>query len=509
MAAQKVKKEYSRSQNVLLNVSFGYIAQIGIILLSFFGRRIFLQFLSVDYLGINGLYSNILTVLSLAELGLDSAVVYSLYKPVAEKNVPLIASLLRYFRKIYIGLALAIFGVGLLLIPFLPYIVTSDLSVIDLSLYYLLFLVNTTTSYFVAHKVALLSACQEQRVQKTVALIVSFLQQIMHIVVLVLWKSYYAYIATTVLGTLVNCLILGGLCARRHTEVFEKRETVVFDKKPIRNRIFSTLLYKLGVVLINNTDNILISVLVSTAAVGLYSNYVMVITAVQGFIAIVTTSLISSVGNLAATGSKQRQHEVFNLLLFFYHFIAMLGGIGFFLLFNDLIVLWLGGAYVFDVKIVAIIAFNFYLTNAVSPVWMYREANGLFRKVRYLMLITAMANIVFSVLLGYYFGLFGILAATALSRIVTTIWYEPPLLFSGVFGISVRNYWRKQAKYFCITCVALLLSYFAVRFIPVGVGFFILKGIIVVAIVAILFLGCNFNAAETKEILGRFRKRRV
>ena len=140
----------SRSKNALLNIVFGYAAQMGILILSFVGRRIFLRFLSIDYLGINGLYSNILTVLSLAELGLDTAVLYSLYKPVADNDIPLINSLLKYFKKIYTVLAVGIFAVGLALIPFLKFIVKSSLNDNSLIIFYLLFLVNTVASYFVA-----------------------------------------------------------------------------------------------------------------------------------------------------------------------------------------------------------------------------------------------------------------------------------------------------------------------------------------------------------------------
>lgn len=258
----------SRSKNALLNIVFGYAAQMGILILSFVGRRIFLRFLSIDYLGINGLYSNILTVLSLAELGLDTAVLYSLYKPVADNDIPLINSLLKYFKKIYTVLAVGIFAVGLALIPFLKFIVKSSLNDNSLIIFYLLFLVNTVASYFVAHKVAFLSACQEQRIQKLVMLSSNLILQVLHIIVLLIWKNYYVYVSATVVTTIINNLILNAICNKIHPHLREKTELVSFEKEPIRNRIYSTFVYKIGGVAINNTDNILISMLVSTAAVG-------------------------------------------------------------------------------------------------------------------------------------------------------------------------------------------------------------------------------------------------
>ncbi len=498
--ADKEMKNRSRTENVILNVFFGYIAQIGIFILSFVGRRIFLKFLSADYLGINGLYSNILTILALAELGFDTAAVYSLYKPVAEKNTKLVSSLLRYFKKIYYAMAFAVFAAGLALVPFLKYLIKSDLPQRDLILYYILFLANTVVSYFVAHKVALLSANQQQRVQKMVTLSANFAMQIMHIVVLILWKNYYIYLIATVCSTVISNLILSIICSRIHPEVFKEKERVEFEKKPIIDRITSTFMYKIGAVLVNSTDNILISVLVSTVAVGFYSNYYTVVAAIQGFIAIITTSMVNSIGNLALENNPKKQIDLFNTMLLFYHGVSALGLIGFSLLFNDLITLWLGSEYLFDEKTVYIIAVNFYLTNAVSPVWMFREANGLFNKVKYLILIRAAFNIVLSVFFGMKWGVFGIFLATAVSLIITNFWVEPKILFSKIFNASQNQYWLKQIKYFLVTVVSFICSYFATGKISGGFIALTAKAVIIMIITGSMFLIVSYKAPELSKI---------
>ncbi len=498
----------SRSKNAVLNIAFGYLAQIGILVLSFIGRRIFLNFLSVDYLGINGLYSNILTVLSLAELGLDTAVVYSLYKPVAEENIPLINSLLRYFKRIYTILAFAIFALGLALIPFLRYIVKSDLPQNDLVIYYLLFLTNTVASYFVAHKVALLSAYQEQRIQKLVLLSSNLVLQILHIIVLVIWKNYYVYVGATVITTFVNNVILSLICNKIHPHLKDKTQAVEIEKAPIRKRILSTFIYKIGGVAVNNTDNILISMLVSTAAVGFYSNYCTLITAVQGFIAIISTSLISGIGNLGATGDRQRQYGIFNAALLFYHFVAALGLVGFSTMFNDVITVWLGAKYMLSNDTVFVIALNFYLTNAVTPIWMYREANGLFDQVRYLMIIRATVNIVLSVLLGKIYGTFGILLATAISLCVTSAWYEPSILFKNVFKKPVSNYWLKQLKYVLATGAAMTVCQTVAKGLSLSVGSFVIKVLVAVVSVSAMFSITLIKSNELKTLTGFLKHRR-
>ena len=501
----------SRSQNTILNIFFGYAAQLGTIVLSFIGRRIFLQYLSVDYLGINGLYSNILTVLSLAELGLDSAVVYSLYKPVADGNEALINSLLAYFKRIYFALAGIIFLIGTALVPFLHFLIKSELNRQNLIYYYLIFLANTVASYFVAHKVALLCAYQEQRVQKLVVLSSNLVLQILHIIVLVVWKNYYLYVLATLLTTIISNLALGCVCDKIHPNIKKKLPPVDFDKKPIREKVYSTLIYKVGAVAVTNTDNILISVLVSTAAVGLYSNYYVVYGSIQGFIAIITTSLISSLGNLGVSGDKKRQYEIFNFALMFYHFTAALGLIGFSALLNDVVELWLGAEYLFDWPTVFIIALNFYISNAISPVWMYREANGLFEQVRYLMLARATVNIILSVLLGMIWGTFGILLATAISLAVTNFWYEPRILFKKVFDLSVREYWRTQGRYFLMTLLAMAVCYGAIGVLPraATLPLILIKTLLIILLttgIFFVFVHRKPEYGEIKALYARLRK---
>ncbi len=490
----------SRSKNAIRNIIFGYMAQFGIIVLSFVGRKIFLQFLTIDYLGINGLYSNILTVLSLPELGFDAAVLYSLYRPVAEDNKPLVYSMLRYFKKIYVVLAITIFAIGIAITPFLKYIIDSNLPETDLIIYYILFLTNTVASYFVGHKIVLLFAYQEQRIQKLITLMTNFVLQFVYIIVLIVWHNYYIYIASTVITTILNNIILNTICNKIHKDIFIKQKSINFEKKIIIRNVSSTFLYKIGAVAINNTDNILISMLISTAAVGLYSNYYTVIGAVQGFIAIITNSLISGIGNLCVTDDKKKQYEVFNMLLLFYHFIASLGAIGFGLLINDFISIWLGSEYLFEQSIVIAIVLNFYITNAISPVWMYREANGLFNRVKYLMLLRAIINIILSIFMGKYWGVMGIFAATTVSLVLTSFWYEPSILFKNIFGIPSKKYWLKQVKYFLVSTMCFIISRQIMSRLPDEITGFTLKAIIIIIInVSIFFVSC-FKSDEVKRL---------
>ena len=494
----------SRSKNAVLNIMCGYGAQLGTLILSFIGRKIFLFFLSAEYLGINGLFSNILTVLSFAELGLDSALVYSLYKPIAEDDYDLVNSYLLFFKKIYIGLAMGIFAIGCAIIPFLNLIVNSSLPQRELVIYYLLILGNTVASYFNAYKVALLSASQKQRVYKFIALCTNVFMQLFHIIILVAWKNYYLYLAATIVSTLLGNALLSIVCNRLFPLKKRNCKAAEIDKPSIFSRMISTFSYKIGAVLVTNTDNILISALVSTMAVGLYSNYYTIISSAQGFIAILTTSIISGIGNFAAKKEASQQSELFNMMLLLYHFIASVGLLGFSLCFNDFITLWIGSDYLLSDDVVLALSLNFYLTNILNPVCMFREANGLFRQTKYLMLVRALINLVLSYILGIRSGMLGIFVATGISLLATSFWYEPLVLFKYVIKEPLIKYWGKQLKYGLLTAISFFVCYLVCANFYGGIMNFIAKVIMLVCVDCFVFLIFNCRTAELKKLKGYF-----
>ncbi len=495
-----------RTENMKRNILWGYIAQIGVLLLSFIGRRLFLNYLSLDYLGINGLYTNVLQVLSLAELGMGTAITFSFYKPLTSNDEAYIRSLAKYAKKVYYCIALAVLAIGLALIPFLPSIINSDLPQKQFVLYYVLFLINSTLSYFVAHKVALISADQNNRLQKRVELGIALLGQVLHITVLVIWRNYTLYVIAGIVCTVVGNIALGAIVDRRYPYLAETGVNAQIDSAAIVKNVKATFFYKLGTVLMNSTDNILISTLISTAAVGLYSNYLVIVSAVQGFVSTVTNALLSAIGSLHAESAKSRMLEVFDVLLLLYHVVAAFGGVCFFLLFNDFIPIWLGQAYLLDPCTVFVIAFNFYLTNAVSPIWMFRESTGMFTKVKYQMLIMAFCNIVLSVLFGRIWGMFGILIASALSRIMTSFWYEPILLFRNVFGMGAGHYWGRQAKYLFCTLLSAACCWLIAQGMPHSLPFILIKGVLFGIITATVFFAVNFRTPEILEVRATIQK---
>lgn len=400
--------------------------------------------------------------------------------------------------------------ISISLIPFLKFIVkinkTASITDRDLVIYYLLFLVNTILPYLTAQYSILLSASQKARIKHNITLFSNVLLQLVHIAVLVLFKSYYFYIIATVCITLFTCVTLALTTRRRFRRYFYDNKIVAFDKGVVKNKVLSTVLYKFGAVAVNNTDNILISVLVSTAAVGYYSNYCTITSSIQGMIAIVSVSLLSGLGNLYATSTDNREKKkLFYFQLFSYHTIAAIGFIGLFLMLDKFIILWIGSKYVLGKSISFAIAFNFYITNATGPIWINREANGLFERVKYLMIVRALLNLVLSILLGRIYGTFGILFATGLSIILSSFWVEPRILFEHVFSDSPRGYWMKQAKYLSMTIVTFCFFVFMNSYFKNGIVAFALEVITIISGTLLVFMISVWRCDEGKFIRHRLK----
>lgn len=491
----------TRSHNVKKNSIYSALLQIAALFLSFLNRTIFVQFLSSEYLGVNGLFGNILTVLSLAELGIGTVMIYALYKPIADKDYDLISSYVYYFKKCYKYIALIVLGLGLLLLPFLQFVVTgSNIPINEIRFYYVIYLLTTVFTYIGVYKSTLLNADQNTFIVKRWNFIFMCIQNIVQIAVLFIFKNYLLYILVMMFCNLFTNLYINFRTNKLYPFLKNEDNLTKEQKNTIKEKVKATLIYKISVTLMNNTDNILISVIVGTVFVGYYSNYNLIVGAITSLITLVVTACASSVGSLNASGNKKKLYRVFRMFVMAFHWIIAFCSICFFFLMNDFITLWLGTEYVLAFDVLFAIVFYFYITNIVAPVWMYRESVGLFEKTKYLNLIAMIINIVLSIILGYIFGMFGILIATSIARIVTTVWKEPLILHEEVFKRSSKPYFFQQLRNIMITAIAFGLTYLCMKqFQDISFITFIIKCVICLIVPNLVFLIFNFRSRYFKD----------
>lgn len=496
----------TRSQNTKRNITIGIINQVVMLSLSFISKTIFIKLLGAEYLGVNGLYSNILTLLSLAELGIGNVMIYSLYRPVAENDKNEICSLLEFYKKIYNAIAISIFVIGILLIPFLHIIIKSDISIDKLIIYYLIFLLNSVLSYFSIYKSALINATQQIYIINTVNTVCTFLQHLTQILILLLTKNYILYLSVQIIFTLVNNVVISNKANKMYPFIKDKSyKKNCIDTQNIKENIKSVFLYRIGNVIMNNTDNILISIILGTVYVGYYSNYSLLVGTVATFINIIINSMMSSLGNLNASDDMEKSYSIFNILLLLFHWLSAICSISFILVINDFITIWLGKEFILNSEIVLCIIFNFYIKNVINPVWMYRETMGLFNNIKYTMLFAALINMILSVILGLKFGLAGIIISTALARIFTTVWYEPKSLFKLKFKKPVKEYWKNQIRYLIGTIITLLISNYLLRGLDISLFNIFIKLVTNFIILTIIFIITNLNNSSLKLLFNKIK----
>ena len=491
----------SRLYNSTRNVIFGLGNQVLITLLNFISRILFIKILGEEYLGINGLFSNILTVLSLADLGIGNAITYSMYKPLAEGNKKKISALMNFYRKVYNIIAIAIAVIGLSMLPFLDKLVKTTEPIPYLKIYFLLFLADSVVSYLLANRSAILTADQKLYITKIYNLIFSIIKIIIQIIVLIVTHNFILYLVVQVLSTFATNLCGAIVTKRLYPYLNKKEELRKVEKKSIFDNIKSIFLYRIGGVILNNTDNILISVIINTVTVGYYSNYTMIINSVNTFTSTIFNAINSSVGNLNTEKDKNKQLKIFYVINFICNWLFGFCTVCLLILLKDFITLAFGVNYVLDYLTTIIIGVNFWMPGILNAIALYRDTTGLFKETKYIIIITAILNIIFSIILGKIWGLFGILAATAISRILTNFWYEPYILFNKYFKTSVINYAKREIKYLMI----LIISYALIELICINmrnVGYleFVIKMILCVIIPNVLYWFGNNKTEEFKYI---------
>ena len=480
--------EGSRTKKSIINLSVTMITQIGNILIKFIGRTLFIRILGVELLGINGLFTNILTLLSLAELGLGNAVIYSMYKPLKEKNYDKLAALNLFYKKIYRIIIIVILAFGVAFIPFLEKIVNLENNIQYLHIYYILFLIDTACSYVMCYKQSIINADQKVYILKIVYFCIQIIQFILQLIVLLIFKNYIIYIVIQICCTLLNNLICSCIANKLYPFINRKNKLTKTEQKDIFNNIKSLFLYKLSGTILNNTDNIFISVLIGTTIVGYYSNYYMVISSLNGIIYLILNSVTASIGNLMTTQENDKQKDIFLQLNLICFFLTGMTSIILFGIFNDFITLWIGKEYILSNLVIYITIINLYIYDMQIPVWIYRDTTGLFNDAKNATIIVTILNIVLSFVFGKIFGLFGILLATGLSRLLVTSWQQPLVLYKKVLKSSPKRYYYNKIYYSVILFIIILLSSFTSYKINVDSYLSLIIKIFVIFMVAFVLL---------------------
>lgn len=459
----------SRKLNTIRNFVFSLGSFLLNTLLSFATRTVFINMLAAEYLGVNGLFSNILSILSLAELGAGGAFVSLLYRPLANHDKEQLSSLMAAFQKVYFTIGCTIGILGICLIPFLDFF-TPESTIPNLTFIYLLFLCNSVVTYFYADKKALICADQKSYLVTTYSQLAVIAQYVLQIIILFLTKNFVLYLCVQIACAIALNLYVAEKTRTLYPYLREKAKPLTKAlRQDIKKKIMGGFCVHAGYVVAAGTDSLVISHFLGLGVLGVYSNYLLIIGIVTRLSDMVISAVRASASNLVVSSSEEVSYSFFCKLNFLT--MTMLGFFGTCLitLLNPFITVWVGTEYIMETRLV-VLAVLLYLTGwygIKQPLIIYRDAMGLYYRDRYISLLEGILNLVFSLILVKPLGLAGVFCGTMLASICTAV-SAAYLVYHHVFHRSAWDYWKSLLGYGLILSAVGCFTYWVSGLIPQG-----------------------------------------
>lgn len=481
----------NRSKNAIRNTAYGIINKVVAIILPFLVRTVFIRTLGAEYLGLNSLFSSILTVLNLTDLGFSTAIVFSMYEPIANDEHEVIDALLLYYKKIYRYVGTIILVLGLALIPFLPRLIHGSYpSEINLTFVYIIYLVNTVSGYFLfAYLGSLISAFQREDLISKVNTVVSVLMYTAQIVVLLTVKNYYAYVILLPVFTILNNLRTAVVAKKMFPQYSPKGEISEELRDDIREKVSGLMVSKICTVSRNTFDSIFISMFLGLYETTIYGNYYYIMNSLFALMIVVINSITAGVGNSVSMESVEKNYHDMNCMEFAYMWISGWFTVCLLCLYQPFMELWVGEKMMFPMAVVILLCAYFYVENIGNVRSVYVQAAGLWWERRYCAITEAVANLALNYILGKYFGVYGIVAATLITLITINFFYGSYIVFKCYFGLpKLKEHFGAHLYYAAVTLVIGVISYALCYKIKMGILGFIIKMLICTVVPNALYL---------------------
>lgn len=435
----------------ILNVSVAIFFKLILFILSIFSRRFLIQYIGNDANGINSLYLSIVGVLSIAELGVGSAISFSMYQPIVNGEDEKVAALYKLFVKIYKIIGTIILVVGLAITPLLPLLAKGYRA--DFSLYstFIIMLISVAFTYTYSSKISLINAYKNNYITTTIISSGQILLYILQIIVLILFKSFELFLISRILAEILQAILTNQYVKKHYKHLIMLNSALDNETKGvIIKNIKAMFMHKIGGVLVNSADSIIISTFVSVTTLGFYSNYTTIMMAMAGILALFFSPLTSVIGHLCAENNVEEEKKYFNFFYFLNFSLGCIFYLGYYAIIDNVIVLFFGDALIMHWEIPFIITLNYFIQFMRQSVLLFKDATGTFYHDRWKPLFEGVFNIVFSILFVQWFGVVGVIVATILTNIFICHIIEPFALYKYAFKSS-------PVKYYCLNYACLLL----------------------------------------------------
>ncbi|MGM9637095.1 MAG: lipopolysaccharide biosynthesis protein [Eubacteriales bacterium] len=498
----------SRTGKSIHNIIGGFIYRLISIVFPFIIRTVMIQTIGVQYLGINSLFTSILSVLSLSELGVGSALVFNMYRPMAENDTDRICALVKVYRDFYHVIGAVILAIGLLLLPALKFLISGTYPE-DINIYvlYLIYLGNTVLSYFLfAYKKSLWEAGQNNGIENKLAAFTNTLMYIGQIVVLLLFRNYYVYIILLPLSTLLQNLMRNCLVNKMYPQYQCRGRVEPGFIKELFSKVKALLGHKIGTTVVTSADSIVISSMFGLEVLAVYSNYYQILNALIGFVTVIYTAITASVGNSIITATKERVFRNFKTLTFMNNWLVGWFSVCLLCLYQPFMRIWMGDSLMFPFHIVILFVAYFYSWLIRRIGLTYKDAAGMWEQDFWKPYIGAVLNFMSNIILCYFIGIEGVLISTIIVMTFIYFPWETRVLFKCLFQRSAREYVLKMAGYVFVTAVNCCITYYVCGFVQgQGMIALLMKALLCIVIPNMVYLIAYFWMPEFKESQTRVR----
>lgn len=499
------KMQGSRTVNATRNIFWGVIDKVAYILIPFVLRTVFIRVLGAQYLGLNSLFTSILSVLNITELGFGSAISFSMYKPIAHNDNDTICALLSLFKKIYRVVGCTILTLGLLLIPWLSLLIEGEYPA-DINIYilYLIFLLDTVLGYFLfSYKEVLFLAHQRNDLMSKLSVVINIIGNIVKLIMLVSFKNYYMYIIVGPISIIVRNLLNEHFSRKFFPQIVCRGTVSSEEKGEIKKRVKGLLSYKIYGTILNSVDAIVISAVLGLVPLAKYNNYYYIQTAIVGFMSIVSSSMVAGIGNKMVINSKEDNYKDFNNIMFANAWLSGWCSICLFCLYQHFMKIWVGEEMLFPLSTVLLMTFYFLVPRISSVTYTYREASGMWWEDRFRPLIAAITNLTLNLILVRYIGINGVIISTVFCTVFINIPWGSYILFKKYFEMRSLKYYLKLLYYILITIIIGAITYLLLTILPnYGIDFLIVKAVICAIVPNLLFLAVYHKLPEFKYFKG-------
>lgn len=494
--------KFNRAKNASRNILFGTILKTYQMFLPFAMRTIMVYTIGVEYLGLNSLFTSILQTLNLAELGVGSAMVFSMYKPIAEDDNTTVCALMKLYRTYYRVIGAVVLTAGLFLLPFLPRLIASGVPAnINIYVLYLLNLFATVLTYWLfAYKNSILTAHQRQDVISKIILITETIKYALQIAVLIILKNYYFYVIAILATQIMTNVFTAIMSDKLYPEFKPAGKLPIEEVKKINGRIRDIFTAKLGGKILGPADTIVISAFLGLKSLAIYQNYYYILNAVMGFVTIIYSSITAGVGNSLITKSKEDNYKDFCVFTFMVMWLMGFCVSCFAVLYQPFMVIWMGKDMMLDYPIVIMLCAMFVVWEVLHFLNVYKDAGGIWHQDRFRPLISGIANIVLNIIMVQFIGLYGVVLSTVVSMAVISLPWIIHNVFANVFKMKSAGYIKKLVYYVAAISAVAAVTYFAASFIQVdGIAALAVKSIICVFLSNILLFAAMCRLPEFKK----------